>query len=691
MTDKSRWLITATGPDGTESALLGDSLLIVGSDANAGLRLTGAGVHPVHLRVLPLADGRVLLINLAASGATQFNGAPLETSKTTPWQPGDRVTVGRYTLELGAVSDVDAVESDFDTSPEETAQPGVSSAPAAAAAAPIESPAPIPLPVEVPPPAPAEPSDPVIPAAWVDFEDPTPPKSAPLPLEVFVPPAVPLSALPDVMDEEEDTPPKPLPSLPPQPEAPLPEWVESEDLPVVIPPLPASVFDDRQTPVEKPVELPFGMDAVATARGALPYQPYEDEATARHAALPDAYLTPAVDMPAPGALATAVSAHMPPVIPLAGYGAPPADEFYTLPKDWHDAGGLSALMPSPQINLTARERVRVPVSVRNEYLQDVELQVFVTGLPGDWVSLPQPAVRVPAGSVGRVDLIIAPTQAVGQVVIEAAVRFQSIEFPSIAVALPFQVVIKAAPDLTGSLEPASSREGQPLYLLLQNHTQGTARVFIAGGGDGLYVTPAANEVQIPPGELARIPIHITPVRRSRWRGQVYPYWVSAREGSRAPLNYDGVVWVRAHWPLSRLIGLLLALLLVVALALLLVPPLLNRPDSAPPVVTPTPLPPPTFTPLAILPPTFTPLPTASPEATSVPTALPTAPFTDPRSSACAAAVPAPTGWTSYTVQRGDNLFRLALNRSTTIEEIRRVNCLSSLIAGDVILLPELPG
>lgn len=51
----------------------------------------------------------------------------------------------------------------------------------------------------------------------------------------------------------------------------------------------------------------------------------------------------------------------------------------------------------------------------------------------------------------------------------------------------------------------------------------------------------------------------------------------------------------------------------------------------------------------------------------------------------------PPHWVRYTVQRGDNLFRLALNRGTTIYAIMTANCLSSqkLIAGRQIYLPPL--
>ncbi len=65
------------------------------------------------------------------------------------------------------------------------------------------------------------------------------------------------------------------------------------------------------------------------------------------------------------------------------------------------------------------------------------------------------------------------------------------------------------------------------------------------------------------------------------------------------------------------------------------------------------------------------------------------PLPEPTASPC---VPAPrAGWRSYTVQAGDTLFGLAVARGTTLDEVMRVNCLTStaIQAGQALYLPPM--
>lgn len=90
-----------------------------------------------------------------------------------------------------------------------------------------------------------------------------------------------------------------------------------------------------------------------------------------------------------------------------------------------------------------------------------------------------------------------------------------------------------------------------------------------------------------------------------------------------------------------------------------------------------------------------PLPTSSPSPTTTASLSPT-----PSATPAATATPSPTPcivspwptWVRYTIQRGDALFPLALERGTLVEEIMRVNCLEDdvLTVGRVLWLPPLP-
>jgi len=82
--------------------------------------------------------------------------------------------------------------------------------------------------------------------------------------------------------------------------------------------------------------------------------------------------------------------------------------------------------------------------------------------------------------------------------------------------------------------------------------------------------------------------------------------------------------------------------------------------------------------------TATPLPTATPEpTTAVPTAAPTA-----------TTAPAPSGPTTYVVQPDDNLFRIALRFNTTVEAIAEANGIANprlIRVGQTLVVPEASG
>jgi LysM repeat protein len=92
----------------------------------------------------------------------------------------------------------------------------------------------------------------------------------------------------------------------------------------------------------------------------------------------------------------------------------------------------------------------------------------------------------------------------------------------------------------------------------------------------------------------------------------------------------------------------------------------------------------------IFPTTATPIPTSTSTVTRTPTRAPTntpMPTNTPTLTPC---IPQPSiGWQQYTIKWGDTLWFLAVSRSTTVQEIRRVNCLSddAIKAGQELWLP----
>lgn len=106
--------------------------------------------------------------------------------------------------------------------------------------------------------------------------------------------------------------------------------------------------------------------------------------------------------------------------------------------------------------------------------------------------------------------------------------------------------------------------------------------------------------------------------------------------------------------------------------------------------TPTALASPTAIP-TIAPPSPTPEPTATPEPSVVasPTPLPTLPPPTVPPTVAPTHCGPPSGWRPVTVQRGDTLFGLALRYGVSVDEIANANCLSGagLVAGARLYLP----
>jgi LysM repeat protein len=146
--------------------------------------------------------------------------------------------------------------------------------------------------------------------------------------------------------------------------------------------------------------------------------------------------------------------------------------------------------------------------------------------------------------------------------------------------------------------------------------------------------------------------------------------------------------LQRYWPdgVTKLftLGLVAGLLLVAALLLY------NSLDAAP-------IPPITETAVEMVPshPTETKSPTATATgtatATATPTATPTA-TTQPPTPLPQCVVRPPANWTPYLVQRGDTLFSLARQTSTTVGRIKQVNCLNSdtIFYGTNLYLPARP-
>ncbi len=725
------------------------NLFVVGSSEKADLRLSGVEILPVHLRLVRSGQ-EWLLVNMAAPNLTQLNTLNMETYRPARWQLEDRIKLGRYELWIEAVEIPDAPapsqpsqpsqpDTSLDTIPEIIEEPP--------APEPPSTPPPPPArPAQSRPPEPSEgPSSmPTVRPSRTERAEEIPRVPVPAPLDLMHPdvptaisevpeegeaPLPPPPMLPElpVLDDKETlgpTPPpvetaRPVPLAiewpdkplfeppPPEPEVAEPvstgdqltspeqiDWgflPAAEKLPI-FPAAEAHAEADEATPTERPPDAPAlyfpPVEPLPQVPAPLDHLT-EPEASPAPPTAPEAEdfwqrpASPGLDMPqtAPGSMHEVYTAFFEgeqPTHPGAA-AAPARMEEDTLRKDWRYAGHISAQLSLNEVRLSPGQRVRLSISLRSQYPQPVQVEVFITGLPAGWFGVGEEALRLQPGAVHAVDIIVQPPPNVGEGVIDAVARINDSAAPGVGLALPFKVTLRREPNLSGWLTPARITDPGPTYLHLRNHTQEAARVIIGGGGwgGGLRVLPTYPDLILPPGEILIVPVRVEPEERPNWFGKTRDFWVSASQGRRAPLDFPGQVRIRPRYGcVWWLVGVILLLVVCGGLVWGGVS-LVNRFGLlwAAPTATPIP-PPPTevpFIPPTPIPPTETPLPTATPT------------LVDPRPAECR--VPVPPGWQPYVVQAGDNLFRLALNRGITIQDIQRVNCIDGLIAGETILLP----
>lgn len=647
-------------------AKVGTGYLLIGSGEQVDLHLEGAPIQPVHARLFITSTGQVMLSNLGEAGTMAINGEPMAAYAPVHWKPGIGVQLGDYTLQLVTLVVEDAQGKRQQVRPAVITQ---ESSPAG----------------EPPPQL-------VIDWGAKDVQD-MPVKDDTLPLK---------------SDETELGEPlvvhDPAVPAPDQPEAVLPY-----DLPGIQGD--ASHDDEtRRHASETIIEPP-----PATAGAPAPkYAPPENSELANTPAMP-------FDYDALELLAAAQRIN-------TGAVVQPSRVVQTLPKDWHYSGKLSAQLTINPVNLVPGERVRIPISIRNEYNYPIQLRVFVAGLPREWIILPTPLLDLAPAEIRAIDLVLQTQANVEEIGAETIIWLSDRVSPDVVLTLPLQLVYKKTPNITGKLQPTNPRDNSQIYLYLQNHTQASTTVFISGHSETpeFHVVPAHTQVELPPGQEVEIPIHIDVARRRLFLRHRRLFSVSARHSNRAPLDYPGRMTIN-----PRLSPILMALPLIALIAAVIVlPGILKAPTSATPskiappatvsTVTSAPrlLAPaektenaqpsapesttavraaasevPTTAPATPLhtptaPPTLTSTPSAAPSPTTLP-ATETPVFSDPRPTGCS--VPIPAGWEPYTVRSGDGLFRLAINSGTTVEEVAKINCVKDtrlLQIGQILLLPQ---
>ncbi len=521
---ESFFQIVVTYPDGSTAVvpLMGNRINI-GSRSASQLRLEGDDILPNHARVLVTSGSTVLFIDLSS-----------EPSVPVKWDVGETFTISGYQLRLAQGVDKPLEQEMLSELLEE----------AFSVAA---------LPDDLPE-APADTAPPRRP----------PLPRTPLPEEIF-----------ERADDLLETMSERGKQVTDRPNEPARTDTASYTPPAI---MREAEFNPTDTQTRRAQEMPALDGDRTTQRVTQARKVIEalqaDGVTPPPAALPEAVLLPADDDFSTQVWQPDDDQITQPYTPANG--AQPVIErlmeSYAPSTDWHYNTNLSAQLTMNPVTVAVGERVRVPVSVHNGNVFGTTVRLMVAGQPDGWESAPAPRLTLQPGELRTADLLIQIRPDIQQPTLELAVLVSDVMNSDITVQLPLKLVLKRDLSLSGRLEKALVRDKDTAYLTIQNHAAAETRVFLGGQaeGDEVEVMLPENELWLGAGQSARVPVHFHAQRRPLLRERRRAFWLTAQEGSRAPLDYRGVVRVapRLGW-LALLILLLIGIEVLVAAVLVL--------------------------------------------------------------------------------------------------------------------------
>ncbi len=215
----------------------------------------------------------------------------------------------------------------------------------------------------------------------------------------------------------------------------------------------------------------------------------------------------------------------------------------TLPKDWtHSDGSLSVQMHRKDLRFVPGERVRIPVSVKNNSPNvGLKLRVSLHGMPPMWKADIPPNFSLAPGEIKSLRVILYNTEGRPNTEKHVQLYIEDIDVPNIRTHLDIPVKLKQDRDLTCALVTPVLSDSQTGYVSITNHTQTQTRVALSADFDSedSVIYMHENTVEIAPHQTVRVPYSIDAQRRELFRHVPHLYWIAIAPTTRAALDYPG--------------------------------------------------------------------------------------------------------------------------------------------------------
>ena len=255
-------------------------------------------------------------------------------------------------------------------------------------------------------------------------------------------------------------------------------------------------------------------------------------------------------------------------------------------------GRVGVLMDTLQYAMAPGEQLNIPVVLINQGLSPDTFSLAVQGLPEGWVAIPVPTLRLEAGEVQKVMLIIQPSRKpdarAGRHSFQILVT--SLQAPDQGARIDCTLTMAAFTELSCSLVAAQPDKKLPARVRVQNlsNVPVTYQVSWTSSGKLLVFDPAAPQpVNLPSGETSDLGYTVKPANRL-WFGaeKSYTYSITVQVSGQEPQILEGKLEQKPLLPvwLAFAAGALLLVCLCLVMVIFLRKLLPGQPTAVPTMI-----------------------------------------------------------------------------------------------------------
>jgi hypothetical protein len=250
-------------------------------------------------------------------------------------------------------------------------------------------------------------------------------------------------------------------------------------------------------------------------------------------------------------------------------------------------GRIGLLLATTEFQVAPGGSTTIPLVILNQGLEADVLALAVEGIPSAWVYTPTATVRLAPGQAQEVSLTVQPPRSLqtGAGRHPLTIRASSQAAPGQVAEAACTLTVASFGDFSSELRPQQVEAGEPARVMVENrgNVQQAFSLTWHSPDDELVFEPApAQELRVPPGELAMAEFRATPRKRPFFGGAVtFPFTTRVQSADQDAQNLSGEVVSKALIPSWVLPAVLIAIMALACLWAVVLLAGSGSPDAAP--------------------------------------------------------------------------------------------------------------